>query len=271
MLSILAAVLAIGRFLGFDPLLAYENVTKLPQYLRNLRALRAQQRQHAELFPITQLKPCLHDRYTYAGTTTGHYFHQDLLVARRIHERRPVKHVDVGSRVDGFIAHVATFREIEVFDLRTVEAPVRNVVFRRVDMMSTLAGEYLNYCDSVSCLHALEHFGLGRYGDQIDVHGYAVGLANMTRLLSSGGKLYLSVPIGPQRIEFDAHRVFSLEYLLRLVGHFHLDSLSYVDDAGLLHEDIDCARENIAGNLGCTYGCAILELTKMDSRAIAQH
>jgi hypothetical protein len=262
MLRILASLLAVGRFLGFDPLLAYENLRKLPQFLRNLHTLRDQQRTRAAPFPITVLKPCLHDRYTYAGTTTGHYFHQDLLIARRIHEHRPVKHVDVGSRVDGFVAHVAVFREIEVFDLRPVQARVRNMIFRQVDMMAPLDSAYVNYCDSVSCLHALEHFGLGRYGDHIDVQGYAAGLANMTRLLVCGGKLYLSVPIGPQRVEFDAHRVFSLEYLLELVGDFRLDSLAYVDDAGLLHEDIVCNREIVQSNLGCTYGCAILELTK---------
>ena len=37
------------------------------------------------------------------------YFHQDFVVARKIFERNPRLHIDVGSRVDGFVAHVATF------------------------------------------------------------------------------------------------------------------------------------------------------------------
>ena len=68
--------------------------------------------------------------------------------------------------------------------------------------------------DSLSCLHALEHFGLGRYGDPVDYDGYLKGFDNLYRILKPGGRLYFSVPMGPQRIEFDAHRVFSMAYLL---------------------------------------------------------
>jgi len=32
--------------------------------------------------------------------------------------------VDIGSRVDGFVAHVASFREIEVFDVRPISAQI---------------------------------------------------------------------------------------------------------------------------------------------------
>jgi len=62
----------------------------------------------------------------------------------------------------------------------------------------------------------MEHFGLGRYGDPVNYDGYLLGLNNLYQILKIGGKLYFSVPIGPQRIEFDAHRVFSLSYLLEL-------------------------------------------------------
>lgn len=41
-------------------------------------------------------------------------------MARWIYEAAPIKHVDVGSRVNGFVAHVASFREIEVIDVRPI-------------------------------------------------------------------------------------------------------------------------------------------------------
>jgi len=63
----------------------------------------------------------LDDRFDQSGTASGHYFHQDLLVASRIFINNPEKHVDIGSRIDGFVAHVASFREIEVFDIRSLE------------------------------------------------------------------------------------------------------------------------------------------------------
>ena len=50
-------------------------------------------------------------------------------------------------------------------------------------------------CDSISCLHALEHFGLGRYNDPLDPNGHLKGFNNMVKMLKRGGKLYISFPI----------------------------------------------------------------------------
>jgi len=87
----------------------------------------------------------------------------------------------------------------------------------------------INYCDSISCLHALEHFGLGRYGDRIDYQGHLLGWNNIYKILKRGGNFIFSVPIGIQRIEFNAHRVFSIEYLLTMIkGRYQIDSFSYV-------------------------------------------
>lgn len=83
-----------------------------------------------------KIVPCLHDRYEEGGTTKSEYFWQDLLVARWIHAASPSRHVDIGSRVDGFVAHVAAFREIEVFDVRPITTNIPGVVFRQVDLMN---------------------------------------------------------------------------------------------------------------------------------------
>jgi SAM-dependent methyltransferase len=138
-----------------------------------------------------------------------------LLVARRIFEAKPAKHVDIGSRVDGFVAHVASFREIEVLDVRPITAKIPGVTFKRADLLKPLEG-LESYCDSLSCLHALEHFGLGRYGDPIDSKGFERGFANMARLLKKDGVFYLSVPIGIDRVEFNAHRVFDPQVIVNL-------------------------------------------------------
>jgi len=164
------------------------------------------------------LTPCLHDWYEEAGSTRSEYFLQDLYVARWIFDAKPVRHVDVGSRVDGFVAHVAVFREIEVFDVRPIEAKVENIRFAQADLMSSMGLPEMpgGYCDSLSCLHALEHFGLGRYGDPIDPLGHEKGLANMARLLTRGGIFYLSVPIGQECVEFNANRIFDPRAILSL-------------------------------------------------------
>ena len=70
--------------------------------------------------------------------------------------------------------------------------------------------------------------------------------------------------MGPQRTEFDSQRVFSLDYLLRMVSEtFRVERFSYVDDAGALHEDVALTAELVAADYDCTLGCAILELVKV--------
>lgn len=80
--------------------------------------------------------------------------------------------------------------------------------------------------DSLSCLHAIEHFGLGRYGDPIDPLGYERGIANMAQLLKSGGRFYLSTPIGQERVEFNANRVFDPRTIIRCAESSGLQLLS---------------------------------------------
>ena len=129
-----------------------------------------------------------------------------------------------------------------------------------------MAGDFniKNYCDSVSSLHAVEHFGLGRYGDTLDYNGHLQGLNNIHQMLKQGGKLYLSVPIGKQRIEFNAHRVFAVKYLIELIqDKYRIDSFSYVNDKGDLFKDNKLSPEDVENNYGCNYGCGILELTKL--------
>ena len=235
---------------------------EIPKFLRDYRELKRQQKNSSIAFPFGELYPCLDDLGAGAGSAKGHYFHQDLLVARRIFANAPRLHVDVGSRVDGFVAHVAAYREIEVLDVRPLAQSIPNVRFRQLDLMAPLEPSFAGYCDSLSCLHALEHFGLGRYGDTVDFEGHLKGLANLKKLVQTGGKFYLSVPIGRQRIEFNAHRVFAVATLLSLVSDFRVDNFSYVDDRGDLHENVALAPAAVTANFGCKYGCGILELTK---------
>lgn len=210
--------------------------------------------------------PCLHDRYAEGGTTKSEYFWQDLLVARSIFEANPEKHVDIGSRVDGFTAHVASFREIEVFDVRPISTYIPGVVFRQADLMrSDTLPEHndYGYCDSLSCLHALEHFGLGRYGDPIDPMGHARGLANMASLLRPGGIFYLSVPIGRERVEFNANRVFDPRTLIKLAEEqgLSLKKLAVIGTVGGAQE-VGISEEMISGLAADNYNLGMFVFFK---------
>ena len=201
---------------GIDPIKALRSLQGLPRFLRDYFRFRSGYDGRLELLP------CLHDWHEEGGTTTLEYFWQDLLVAREIFAARPERHVDIGSRVDGFVAHVASFREIEVFDVRPITTQIPGIKFRRADLMQPVEG-MTGYCDSVSCLHALEHFGLGRYGDPIDPKGFERGLANMAALLRKDGVFYLSVPVGVERVEFNGQRVFDPRAMIDLAMAYSLE------------------------------------------------
>jgi hypothetical protein len=208
----------------------------LPRYL--LDFIRFRSGYNGELAFV----PCLHDWYEEGGATKNEYFWQDFLVARMICAANPEKHVDIGSRVDGFITHVASFREIEVFDIRPMTTRIPNVLFRQADLMRSC--ELVDYCDSLSCLHALEHFGLGRYGDPIDPQGAERGFTNMARMLKENGVFYLSVPVGMARVEFNANQVFDPLHIIKMAEENALQPLGLtVILGGQGYEEVELAEE----------------------------
>ena len=241
---------------GLDPRKLLLSLRALPGYLRDLRQFRAGY--HGAL----DITPCLHDRYAEGGTTDNEYFWQDLVVARMVFAARPARHVDVGSRVDGFVAHVASFREIEVFDVRPITSTIPGVVFRQADLMQPLES-MTRYCDSLSCLHALEHFGLGRYGDPVDPQGYRAGLANMASILQPGGTFYLAVPVGQPRVEFNANRVFDPADIVaqcRALG-LELRELHMHTAARPLHR-VDPGESQLAAIAAAPYGLGLFVFGK---------
>ncbi len=249
------------QLLGYNPKKTIQTIKNVKRYRNEYSLLKKQLKYNSDFNRII-LNPQLGGRLSESGTAKGHYFHQDLFVSRKIFHNKPLKHVDIGSRIDGFVAHVASFRDIEVIDIRYLTHDVPSIKFIQADM-SNDEFSLNNYTDSVSSLHAIEHFGLGRYGDKVDVNGHVTALDNIYSMLKREGRFYFSVPIGPQRIEFNAHRVFSLTYLLNYLQiKYHIHSFSYVDDNGDLHREIELKTSSIENNLNCFYGLGIFDLVK---------
>lgn len=219
---------------GVDLPTMIRSIKKLPQFVLHYYKFRTCYSGRIGLLP------CLHDDQEEAGAIKSEYFWQDLYIAKKIHSAAPQKHVDIGSRVDGFVAHIASFRVVEVFDIRPIYAQIPGIIFKQANLMNPTT-DLAGYCDSLSCLHALEHFGLGRYGDPIDPKGYELGLRNMSKILSSGGMLYLSVPVGIERVEFNAHRIFDPNTIVQaaMVNNLKLIELAlFSAENGLVEADI---------------------------------
>jgi hypothetical protein len=239
--------------LGIDPRLL-KNIRNLGRYLRDRRLWIEQGGSIDAAFPI------LGDFNERAGTANGHYFHMDLLVAGFIAQEKPARHLDIGSRVDGFVAHVAAFRDIEVMDIRPISFPAHpQIRFIQGDLMSCSVSPV----DSVSCLHVLEHVGLGRYGDPVNSNGHRSAFTTLVDLVLPGGTLYFAVPVGVQKTMFNAHRVFDpLEILAWETEKLELRRFDHVDDAGVLH--LNTAPADAAG---LEYGCGIYTFTRRELAA----
>ena len=206
-----------------------------------------------------------------AGVATGHYFHQDLLIANKIFRARPSIHLDIGSRIDGFISHLLSFeQQITIGDIRPAQIKSPYVSFIRLDLTSDSLKEISQNWGSISCLHAIEHMGLGRYGDPIDATGHYKAVRNLSNLLSPGGTLYLSHPTSFfSRIEYNAHRVISLAEIRSIFNQVGLKitSLAIVDDIGNLIPDISGEHIDYDNNYGLQYGCAIWTLERLQSKS----
>jgi hypothetical protein len=232
-------------------LLKFKNVKYIIKYFRDYLKF-------SKLSKIDLIFPILGEHKEKSSAVIKHYFNQDLLVASYIYKNNPKKHVDVGSRIDGFVAHVATFRKIEVFDIRDNNFQFNNIRFKRKDI-SKIDKSLINYCDSLSCLHTLEHFGLGRYGDQLDPNGHIKGFKNLVKILKTGGTLYISFPISDKNvIYFNSERSFNPKEILKWSNELRLVKFDFIDDYEKIFLDVDLNKFHRK----ISYGCGIYTFKK---------
>ncbi len=167
-----------------------------------------------------------------------------------------MQHIDIGSRLDGFVAHLLVFMPVTVIDIRQLESELTDLRFLQDDA-TKLSRMEDNSVDSISTLHAAEHFGLGRYSDPIDPMACFKFMSALQRVLAPGGRLYFSVPIGRERVEFNAHRVFAPKTILDSFSSLHLVSFSFVGDDGHIYEDVDALKIPES-----ELACGLFEFTK---------
>jgi hypothetical protein len=198
-------------------------------------------------------QPCLTD-WTKYTPFDAHYFYQGAWLARQLAKQPPALHVDVASSVLA-ISTISASVDIAFLDYRPIRTQLKGLfpVAGSIVRPPFAPGSLL----SLSCLHVIEHIGLGRYGDPIDPKGSDKAASELEQLLGSGGILYLSVPVGRARVCFNAHRVLSPMQVGKMFSQLRIVEFSYVDDAGVFHERAspDQATE-------CEYGCGMYVLQK---------
>lgn len=195
-----------------------------PRYLRDLRRFR----QSGGTVHWADLDPQLADRSS-STSYDAHYLYQAAWAAQQVRRTAPPYHVDIGSHSQ-FVAMLAALTPIYFVDFRPLQLTLEN--FQSINGEITRLPFKDKSLSSVSCLHVIEHIGLGRYGDPIDPGGFAAACLELQRVVGMGGSLLISTPIGRDRIQFNGQRVSAPSKILDLFEELTLVNMAKVDGSG---------------------------------------
>lgn len=177
---------------------------------------------------LGKLYPILDDAEQPAGAL-GAYFFQAVWAARLIISQRPPAHVDVGSQLF-YVGMLSAVVPVTFIDLRPIELSLPGLSYKQGNLLEMPFAD--QSVPSLSCLHVVEHIGLGRYGDPINPEGTRLALRELTRVLAPGGILYVSAPIGRPHIRFNAHRVLAPGQIVEWCAPLQLAEFAAVDSRG---------------------------------------
>jgi SAM-dependent methyltransferase len=158
-----------------------------------------------------------------------YYDAECAFAAQHLAEHAPRTILDVGSYrmfVSGLVAHM----DVTTLDVRDrpPATPREHVITGDAKALDIADGAF----DAVTTLGSVEHFGLGRYGDDLDLDGDRKAVREMTRVLRPGGFLILTTTItnGEPVLAFNSHRIYTRERL-----HALLDGLQTHEEAVYNH------------------------------------
>ena len=201
-------------------------------------------------FRFKDIYPCINDKSKFTGFDR-HYIYHPAWAARILKETKPDLHIDISSSLH-FCSIVSAFIPVKFYDFRPVRLNLSNLSSEHADLVN-LPFES-NSIQSLSCMHTVEHVGLGRYGDPIDPDGDLKAISELKRVLGPNGNLLLVVPVGKPKLMYNAHRIYSYDEVLEYFKDLVLNDFSLVPDDKELGF-IDNATKEIADaqNYGC--GC----------------
>lgn len=215
--------------------------------------------------PNQRFSISLSDRWVCLGDATEftsfdrHYVFHTAWASRVVAEIKPVEHIDISSSLY-FITSCSAFVPIKFFDYRPAKLGLSGLSCEKGDITNLPFPD--NSLLSVSCMHVVEHIGLGRYGDPIDYDGDLRAIAELKRVIAVGGNLLFVVPIGGKsRIQFNAHRIYRYKQVVDMFEGFEVREFALIQDnedgEGLIRH----ASEELADLQ--RYGCGCFWLRKI--------
>lgn len=201
--------------------------------------------------------PCLRDNSS-SSDFDRHYVYHTAWAARVLAQTKPELHVDISSSLY-FSSIVSAFVKVASYDYRPADIQLSDLSAGRADLLALpFANDSVT---SLSCMHVVEHVGLGRYGDPLDTDGDLKAIAELTRVLARGGDLLFVVPVGgTPKIMFNAHRIYSYDQIVAYFGSLELVEFALIPedaaDGGLVRG----ATRELADRQ--KYGCGCFRFRK---------
>lgn len=197
------------------------------------------------------LYPCLHEK-TAKTDFDHHYVYHTAWAARIISKIKPEIHIDISSLIY-FSSIISAFTSVKFYDYRPIDLKLDNLSCEAADLLNLPFDN--NSIQSLSCMHVVEHIGLGRYGDRIDAEGDLKAIKELKRVVAIDGFLLFVVPVGIPKIMFNAHRIYSYEQVISYFNDFQLEEFALIPDNGeevglIYNPDIRLINQQ---NYGC--GC----------------
>ncbi len=202
------------------------NIRHIPRFLTEYVHFRREV--HEWDCRFSDLLPMLTDRTAVMGFD-AHYVYHTAWAARVLKELAPEEHVDISSSII-FCGIASAFMSFKHYDYRTPHLELPGLTCGSQDLVS------LSFEDcsikSLSCMHVMEHIGLGRYGDPINPGGDLLAAKELQRVLAPGGHLLIVVPVAERaRIRFNGHRIYDLAKVKSLFKGLELIEFSFLNDS----------------------------------------
>lgn len=157
-----------------------------------------------------------------------HYVYHTAWAARKIKATLPALHTDISSSLY-FAGIVSAFVPVKFYDYRPADLQLNNLDCLSADLLKLPFTD--NSVASLSCLHVVEHVGLGRYGEPLDPAGDLKAIAELKRVLAPGGNLFFVAPVsGQSRIEFNAHRIYTPDLIKEYFSGLELKEFALIPE-----------------------------------------
>jgi hypothetical protein len=193
-------------------------------------------------FPLrwSERFPCLGEA-TAATNFDAHYIYHPAWAARILAQTKPEFHIDISSSLT-FCSIVSAFVPVKFYDYRPANLKLGGLETGQADLLKLPFAD--NSVKSLSCMHTIEHIGLGRYGDPIDPTGDLKAMAELTRVLSPGGNLLFVVPIGQAKLMFNAHRIYSYQMIVDAFKNLKLKNFTLIPSSNKLQPNFEATKED---------------------------